>query len=194
MSYTEIAEVRKRGFTGSPPSDAEITVAIALASELIDSWCGQDFILHEDEEIIADGNDGISIVFGKKIIAISELKINESVIPLDSIVLYLDCMIGEVSLNDGYWFYRGNGNVKMKADIGWSAVPGAIKEAASHLAAMIINRQLFSGRPEIAELDSEKLLDYARKRMNPSDIKGFIEHDPYLVGLLRPYRLKGVLS
>ena len=192
-NYTEIEDVRKRGFADTPPSDDDIETAITLASELIDSWCCQDFDSHEDDEIIADGNDGDRMIFGKRIIIVTELEINKSIIPEESIVLYPGSAFGEIALKDGYRFYRGNGNIILKADTGWDSIPGAIKEASTHLAAMIINRQLFSGRPEIAEMESESLLDYSRKRMEPSEIKGIIDSDSYLTGLLRPYRLKGVL-
>lgn len=192
-TYTEISNVRKRGLNSNPPDDNDIALAISIASELINSWCGQDFSFHENFEITLDGNDGDTIIIGKRIIAVTELTINENPIPPKCIVTYPGSMIGEISLIDGYKFLRGHGNVRLTANLGWETVPHAISEAAAHLAAMILNRQFFSARPEIAELDTEKLLDYTRKRFKPSDIKGFIDHDPYLVGLLRPYRLKGVL-
>jgi len=191
-NYAEIGNVRKRGLPEPSPTDDEITAALNIADDLINAWCGQDFAKHENSEIIADGIDGDRIVLGVKIIEISELKVNDSPIPLDSVITYAENWIGEIALKDGYRFTRGTGNVAITADTGWENIPSAISEASAHLAAMILNKQLFSGRPEIPELDSERLLDYSRKRVKPSDVRGIIDADPYLVGLLRPYRLKGV--
>ena len=191
-NYAQISDVRKRGLPEPSPTDDEINVALNIADELVNAWCGQDFIQHDDNEIIVDGNDGDRIVLGMKIIEITELKINDVPVPIENVVSCAENWIGEIALKNGYKFSRGSSNVAITADTGWEEIPSAITEASAHLAAMVLNKQLFSGRPEIPEMDSERLLDYSRKRVKPSDVQGIIDADPYLAGLLRPYRLRGV--
>ena len=191
--YSTIDDVRMRGLPESSSSATDVESALKLAKELIDAWCGQDFDSHDDVEIRIDGNDGARIVFGIHIRSVNSLSINGTSIPSGSIVNYSDSMIGEIGVKDGYCFTRGLQNVTLNADTGWSQVPYAVEEASAHLASMILNRQLFSGRPEIPELKTEFLSDYSRRRFSPDEIKGIIEQDPYLFGLLRPFRIKGGL-
>ena len=83
-------------------------------------------------------------------------------------------------------------NVKLVAEIGYSSTPPAVNEASAHLAALILNKQLFSGKPSVFDTKGERLLDYSKSSLVPSEINGIIEADVYLFGLLRPYRVVGV--
>lgn len=189
--YAEIDDVRMRGLPAPSPSNPEIIAALGIAKDIIDNWCNQNFEKHDNVELVIDGNSGDRIVFGCRIRNVIALMIDNTSVPHDCIVNYKNA-IGEIALIKGYRFKEGIANIKLTADTGFANVPTSIQEASAHIAAMILNRQLFSGRPEIAEFESESILDYSRRRFTPSQIKGIIEQDPYLFELLRPYRLTGV--
>lgn len=190
-NYALIDDVRMRGLPSPSPSDEEVEAALRTSKSIIDNWCGQEFESQENGTRYENGNDGDVIVTGYRISRIISLTVNDNLIPATSVILRPGD-IGEIGLKSGYRFTRGFQNVVITADIGWSEVPAPVAEASAHLAAMILNRQLFSGRPELPELQSESLLDYSRRRYTASEIKGIIEQDPYLFELLRYYRIRGV--
>jgi hypothetical protein len=189
--YATIEDVRKRGFPPPSPTDSEIDFALGMSMEMIDLWCGLRIEKQNEVEISVDGNNGDRMIFGIKIRFVHSLTIDGNVIPPESIVNYPENFNGEIALKDGYIFKEGKKNVVLSIMTGYIEVPFAVREASAHLSAMILNRQIFAGRPEIPELKSESLLDYSRTRFSYEEVNGIIEQDPYLFGLLRPYRLKG---
>ena len=189
--YVTIDDVRKRGLPEPSPTDSEVNDAMALSKEIIDNWCGQDFLSHSETEIKIDGNDGERIIFGKRIRSVVSLKINGMYVPSQHIVYLSDSAIGEIALKDGYYFPRGIQNISLNAETGWESVPNSVREASAYLSAMILTKQLFGGRPELPDTQHEMLLDYSRTRFKASEISSVIEQDMYLYSLLRSYRLKG---
>lgn len=189
--YATIDDVRKRGFPPPSPTDNEIEFALGMSMEMIDLWCGMRFEKQNVVEISVDGNNGDRMIFGNKIEFVHSLTIDGNEIPAESIVNYIENNNGEIALKDGYIFREGRKNVVLSCSTGFNEVPYAIREASAHLSAMILNRQIFAGKPEVPELKSESLLDYSRTGFSYKEINGIIEQDTYLYGLLRPYRLKG---
>ncbi len=189
--YATIEDVRKRDLPAPFPSDGDITDALYRSAEIIDLWCRQVFRKENQADYTIDGNGGDKIVFGVRMREIYSLTINGSEIPMDSVVHYTGSSIGEIGLKDGYRFHRGKLNVVLSASTGFEAVPHAINEASAHLAALILTKQLFSGKPFTTDARAEHLLDYSKTSFTPSEIEGIIEQDSYLLGLLQPYRVKG---
>jgi hypothetical protein len=189
--YATIADVRKRGFPAPSPTDSEIEFALGLSMQMIDTWCGHRIEKQNVVEISVDGNNGDRMIFTIKIRSVHSLTIDGNEIPSESIVNYTENNNGEIALKHGYVFNEGKKNVVLSCATGYDEIPFAIREASAHLSAMILNRQIFAGRPEVPELKSESLLDYSRTRFSFKEINGIIEQDTYLFGLLRPYRIKG---
>lgn len=191
-NYATEDDVRKRDLPSPSPTSDEVDFALEVSRDIIDLWCGQVFLNEEGIEFIVDGNGGDRFVFGQKIKEVTNLYVNDSEIPSASIINFSDQNIGEIGLKDGYLFTRGSMNVKLVAEIGYNETPSAITEASAHLAALILNKQLFSGKPSVSDTKSERLLDYSKSSLVPAEINGIIEADVYLFGLLRPYRVVGV--
>lgn len=189
--YATIGDIRKRGFPEPSPTDDEINLALGMSMQMIDLWCGLRIEKQNVVEISVDGNNGDRMIFGTKIRFVHSLTIDGNEIPIESVVNYTENNNGEIGLKDGYIFKEGKQNVVLSCATGFDEIPFAIREASAHLSAMILNRQLFAGRPEVPELKSESILDYSRTRFSYEEVNGIIEQDPYLFGLLRPYRLKG---
>ncbi len=189
--YANVGDVRTRGLPEPFPSDDEIGVALYISKEIIDRWCRQVFIKQNPADVCIDGNGGDRIVFCVKLREIYSLTIDSNAIPMDSVVHYLDSSIGEIGLKDGYRFNLGKQNVVLYCSIGYEHVPLAIGEASAHITALILTKQFFAGKPFVNENKSEALLDYSKTSFTTSEIEGFIEQDTYLVGLLKPYRIKG---
>lgn len=72
--YVSLAEMRAAGVP-NPPSDADVTAAVALWQTFIDRACRQWFS-EQALEIFFDGTDSGSVFFGVPIITITELEIN----------------------------------------------------------------------------------------------------------------------
>lgn len=189
--YASIGDVRTRGLPEPSPLDGEITAALYMSKEIIDRWCQQVFIKQNPADVCIDGNGGDRIVFCVKLREIYSLTIDGNSIPMDSVIHYLDSSIGEIALKDGYRFNSGKQNVVLNCSTGYETVPLAIGEASAHIAALILTKQFIAGKPFINENKSERLLDYSKTSFDASDIEGFIEQDTYLLGLLKPYRIKG---
>ncbi|MFH1515721.1 MAG: hypothetical protein ABIG42_09720 [bacterium] len=191
-NYASEEEVRKRDLPLPSPTSQEVSFALQVSKDIIDMWCGQVFLKTAGIEFIVDGNGGNRYVFGQRLNDVFNLYVNDSEIPSASIINFSDHNIGEIGLKDGYQFTRGSMNVKLVAEIGYAETPFAVREASAHLAALILTRQLFSGKPSVFDTKSERLLDYSKSSLVPSEINGIIESDVYLYGLLRPYRVVGV--
>ncbi|MCD6218203.1 hypothetical protein J7L05_10165 [bacterium] len=189
--YASVGDVRMRGLPEPNPLDGEIMAALYMSKEIIDKWCRQVFIKQNPADVIIDGNGGDRIVFCVKLREIYTLTIDGNSIPMESVVHYIDSSIGEIGLKDGYRFNRGKKNVVLNCSTGFEAVPFAIGEASAHITALILTKQYFAGKPFIIENKAEHLLDYSKTSFDASDIEGFIEQDTYLLGLLKPYRIKG---
>jgi hypothetical protein len=189
--YATIGDVRKRGFPAPSPTDIEIEFALGLSMQMIDTWCGNRIEKQNVVSISVDGNNGDRMIFGTKIRFVHSLTIDGNEIPSESVVNYAENNNGEIALKDGYVFSEGKKNVVLSCATGYDEIPFAVREASAHLSAMILNRQIFAGKPEVPELKSESLLDYSRTRFSFKEINGIIEQDTYLFGLLRPYRLIG---
>ena len=191
-NYATEADVRKRDLPLPSPTTEEVDFALDISEDIIDLWCGQVFLKTSSNDFIVDGNGGDRFVFGQRLNDIFNLYVNDKEIPSASIINFSDQNIGEVGLKDGYIFTRGSMNVKLVGEIGYATPPPAINEATAHLAAVILNKQLFSGKPSVFDTKSERLLDYSKTNLAPNEISGIIEADVYLYGLLRPYRVVGV--
>lgn len=189
--YASISDVRTRGLPEPNPLDGEIMAALYMSKEIIDMWCRQVFTKQNPADVCIDGNGGDRIVFCVKLREIYTLTIDGNAIPMDSVVHYIDSSIGEIGLKDGYRFNSGKHNVVLNCSTGYETIPLSIGEASAHIAALILTKQFFTGKPFTNENQSEHLLDYSKTSFKPSEIEGFIEHDTYLLGLLKPYRIKG---
>lgn len=189
--YATAEDVRMRDLPEPSPTIGEVTDALWLSKEIIDMWCRQVFEKQNAADIIIDGNGGDKIIFSVHLREIYSLTIDGRVIPMDSVVHYIDSLIGEMGLKDGYRFNIGKRNVVLSASTGFTAVPLAIIEASAHLAALILTKQLFSGKPFVTDAQGERILDYSKTSFKSSEIEGIIEQDSYLYGLLRPWRIMG---
>lgn len=150
---------------------AQIDDWIAQAEKYIDNETARNFIADSVASAkLYDGNGSSSLLIDDAV-SISEVKIDDDVIPTDEYYLYPanETPKNEIFL-EGSRFYRGNQNISISGKWGFSsAVPEDITFAATVIVANIINfsnqsegevQSMAIGRYTVSFKDKEKIDDF----------------------------------